>query len=50
MTVITCGGDYFYVGGIAAYDYTHRLVIRAALTSIEPAAAAGAPQDPAAGG
>ena len=37
VTVITCGGSYFYVGGIAQYDYTHRLVVRAALTSIEPA-------------
>lgn len=50
MTVITCGGDYFYVGGISGYDYTHRLVVRAALTGIEPAAAAGAPQDHATGG
>jgi LPXTG-site transpeptidase (sortase) family protein len=51
MTVITCGGDPFYVGGIAQYDYTHRLVVRAALTGIEPpAAAAGAQQTPAAGG
>jgi LPXTG-site transpeptidase (sortase) family protein len=51
ITVITCGGDYFYVGGIAAYDYTHRLVVRAALTGIEPPpAAVGAEQAPAAGG
>jgi LPXTG-site transpeptidase (sortase) family protein len=50
MTVITCGGDYFYVGGVAGYDYTHRLVVRATLSSIEPAAVAGAQQDPATGG
>jgi LPXTG-site transpeptidase (sortase) family protein len=44
MTVITCGGAPYYVGGIAAYDYTHRLVVRAALTGIEgPGAAAAAP-------
>ncbi|HET8944249.1 MAG TPA: class F sortase [Dehalococcoidia bacterium] len=36
MTVITCGGDFFYVGGIAQYDYTHRLIVRAALTGIQP--------------
>lgn len=36
MTVITCGGDYFYVGGVAQYDYTHRLIVRAALTGIQP--------------
>lgn len=35
MTVITCGGDYFYVGGVAQYDYTHRLIVRAALTGIQ---------------
>lgn len=43
MTVITCGGDYFYVGGVAQYDYTHRLIVRAALTGIEAAGAAAAP-------
>lgn len=36
MTVITCGGDYFYVGGVAQYDYTHRLIVRATLTGIQP--------------
>ena len=51
MTVITCGGSYFYVGGIAEYDYTHRLVIRAALTGIEKpgSVSAGQPEPPAGG-
>lgn len=51
ITLITCGGDYFYVGGIAQYDYTHRLIVRAALKGIEVAnAAAGADGEPASGG
>jgi LPXTG-site transpeptidase (sortase) family protein len=49
MTVITCGGDYFYVGGIAGYDYTHRLVVRAALTGMEGPGAVAAAAAPAGG-
>lgn len=41
MTVITCGGDFFYVGGVAQYDYTHRLIVRAALTGVQGGPAAG---------
>ena len=44
VTIITCGGDPFYVGGIAGYDYTHRLIVRASLTNVftaEPAASGG---------
>ena len=44
VTIITCGGDPFYVGGTAAYDYTHRLIVRASLTNVfaaEPAPAGG---------
>ncbi len=44
VTIITCGGDPFYVGGAAAYDYTHRLIVRASLTNVfaaEPAPAGG---------
>jgi LPXTG-site transpeptidase (sortase) family protein len=43
-TLITCGGDPYYVGGNARYDYTHRLIVRAHLTDVftaEPAAAGG---------
>lgn len=43
-TLITCGGDPYYVGGVARYDYTHRLIVRAALTDVftaEPAPAGG---------
>ena len=43
MTVITCGGDFFYVGGVAQYDYTHRLIVRATLSGTQPGG-------PAAGG
>ncbi len=50
ITVITCGGDYFYVGGIAGYDYTHRLVVRGSLAGVEPASAAATDQAPASGG
>lgn len=39
MTIITCGGDPFYIGGVFRYDYTHRLVVRAALAGVEPVAA-----------
>jgi LPXTG-site transpeptidase (sortase) family protein len=46
VTLITCGGDPYYVGGTARYDYTHRLIVRATLTEIVssepvPAAAGG---------
>lgn len=41
ITVITCGGDYFYVGGVAQYDYTHRLIVRGALARVESPVAAG---------
>jgi LPXTG-site transpeptidase (sortase) family protein len=43
-TLITCGGDPYYVGGTAGYDYTHRLIVRAQLESVftaEPAPAGG---------
>ncbi len=33
VTLITCGGDPFYVGGTFRYDYTRRLVVRAALNA-----------------
>jgi LPXTG-site transpeptidase (sortase) family protein len=32
VTLITCGGDPYYVGGSARYDYTHRLIVRASFT------------------
>jgi LPXTG-site transpeptidase (sortase) family protein len=32
LTLITCGGASYYVGGVFRYDYTHRLIVRAALT------------------
>jgi LPXTG-site transpeptidase (sortase) family protein len=44
VTLITCGGDPYYVGGVARYDYTHRLIVRALHTgtfTAEPAAAGG---------
>ena len=47
MTIITCGGAPFYIGGVFAYDYTHRLIVRAALTGVELVAAS---EDPATGG
>jgi len=34
ITIITCGGDPYYVGGVAGYDYTHRLIVRGTLTSV----------------
>ena len=42
VTIITCGGDPFYVGGTAGYDYTHRLIVRASLTEVFAADAAPA--------
>jgi LPXTG-site transpeptidase (sortase) family protein len=42
VTIITCGGDPFYVGGVAEYDYTHRLIVRASLTGVFAADAAPA--------
>jgi len=51
ITIITCGGSPYYVGGIAGYDYTHRLVVRGSLAGIEPAGGvAGAQAEPVAGG
>ena len=46
ITLITCGGDPYYVGGNARYDYTHRLIVRGSLTEVVssepvPAAAGG---------
>jgi LPXTG-site transpeptidase (sortase) family protein len=29
LTLITCGGSPYYVGGTLRYDYTHRLIVRA---------------------
>jgi len=46
VTLITCGGDPFYVGGTAGYDYTHRLIVRASLTGVF----AAEPVPPASGG
>jgi LPXTG-site transpeptidase (sortase) family protein len=34
VTIITCGGDPYYIGGAAGYDYTHRLIVRASLTEV----------------
>jgi len=47
ITLITCGGDPYYVGGVARYDYTHRLIVRGTLTSVT---AANPDSDPTAGG
>lgn len=37
ITIITCGGSPFYVGGSAGYDYTHRLVVRGELVEVHNA-------------
>lgn len=37
ITLITCGGTPYYVGGVAGYDYTHRRVVRAALVDVNQA-------------
>lgn len=37
ITLITCGGSPFYIGGSAGYDYTHRLVVRGELVSVNEA-------------
>jgi LPXTG-site transpeptidase (sortase) family protein len=42
ITLITCGGQPFYIGGTFRYDYTHRLVVRGALAQVErPSSGAG---------
>ena len=47
MTIITCGGTFFYTGDpVFRGDYTNRLIVRASLTSVSaagsaPAAASG---------
>jgi LPXTG-site transpeptidase (sortase) family protein len=38
ITIITCDGDPFFIGGSFGYDYTHRRVIRASLVNSHPAA------------
>jgi sortase (surface protein transpeptidase) len=43
ITLITCGGDPYYVGGVARYDYTHRLIVRGTLTSVTAANPDSAP-------
>jgi LPXTG-site transpeptidase (sortase) family protein len=47
MTIITCGGAPFYIGGVFRYDYSHRLIVRAALTGVELVTAS---EDPSTGG
>lgn len=37
ITLITCGGTPFYVGGTAGYDYTNRQIIRAELVEVNQA-------------
>lgn len=34
ITLITCGGTPFYVGGTAGYDYTNRQIVRAELVEV----------------
>ena len=34
ITIITCGGQPYYVGGFFRYDYTRRLVVRGRLASV----------------
>jgi LPXTG-site transpeptidase (sortase) family protein len=34
ITLITCGGSPYYIGGSFGYDYTHRLVVRAELVEV----------------
>ncbi len=44
MTIITCGGTFFYTGDpVFRGDYTNRLVVRAALTSVNAVGSAPAP-------
>lgn len=51
ITIITCGGDPYYIGGPFNYDYTHRQVIRATLSHANvPAPAQPAVAEPAASG
>ncbi len=40
MTIITCGGSPYYVGGLFRYDYTNRLVVRARLNRVVDSAQA----------
>jgi LPXTG-site transpeptidase (sortase) family protein len=35
ITLITCGGSTYYVGGTFRYDYTHRLIVRAGLSGVQ---------------
>jgi LPXTG-site transpeptidase (sortase) family protein len=40
MTIVTCGGDYFQTNDpVFGGDYTHRVIVRADLISVTPAAA-----------
>ena len=48
ITIITCDGDPFFIGGSFGYDYTHRRVIRASLVNSHPGAVAEPVADPAA--
>lgn len=44
MTIITCGGTFFYTGDpVFRGDYTNRLIVRATLTSVSAAGSAPAP-------
>jgi LPXTG-site transpeptidase (sortase) family protein len=47
ITLITCGGEPFYVGGSLRYDYTHRLVVRGSLNQVS---LANSGEEPASGG
>jgi LPXTG-site transpeptidase (sortase) family protein len=40
LTIVTCGGDYFETNDpVFGGDYTHRVIVRAKLVSVTPAAA-----------
>jgi LPXTG-site transpeptidase (sortase) family protein len=40
MTIVTCGGDYFETNDpVFGGDYSHRVIVRAELVSVTPAAA-----------
>jgi sortase (surface protein transpeptidase) len=39
LTIVTCGGDYFETSDpVFGGDYTHRVIVRAELVSVTPAA------------
>jgi LPXTG-site transpeptidase (sortase) family protein len=42
ITLITCGGEFYYTGdAVANGDYTHRLIVRAEFAGMSPSPAAG---------